>query len=247
MDRMAKIKKVYLDDLSVGEKVDMSLEIRLDNGQIIILSLNDKGDDPRFADIVAGRYMEQPTTDGERVYLPGGSSIGLNEIIATLRNGETTHKRDGKRWITAASLCVATAAVVFAAMAQSQIRMPNGNQAEGDRLTLNDQDIPLGSMGPDIAFSGLQGVTVPADTIEVDIPLINPEGNTCYFTFEIVADGETLYTSQFLKPGGRIENVTLRSPLARGEYDAVLKITAYAIDTLTEIDNVNVDFILTAE
>ena len=243
---MAKIKKVYLDDLSVGEKVDMSLEIRLDNGQIIIFSLNDKGDDPRFADIVAGRYMEQPKTDGERVYLPGGSSIGLNEIIATLRNGETTHRRDGKRWITAASLCVATAAVVFAAMAQSQIRMPNGNLSEGDRLTLNDQSIPLGSMGPDIAFSGLHGVTVPADTVEVDIPLINPAGNTCYFTFEIVVDGETVYASQFLKPGGRIESITLRKPLAKGEYDAVLKITAYTLDTLTEIDGVNVDFILTA-
>ena len=84
MDATAKIKRVYLDDLSHGEKSDVSLWIYLSNGQQIVLNLNEKRDDMLFAGVAAGRYNSDPLTDGSRFYWPDGPSFTLGNVVETL-------------------------------------------------------------------------------------------------------------------------------------------------------------------
>jgi hypothetical protein len=79
--------------------------------------------------------------------------------------------------------------------------------------------------------------------------LMNPEGNPCYFKFEIVLKdtGETIYESQYVPPGKTISDVTLTRPLSEGEYNATIKISTVALDQQTPLNGANVETVLIAK
>lgn len=91
-----------------------------------------------------------------------------------------------------------------------------------------------------IKIPGYSTITIPADTKNVQITLGNPEGNQCYFKFEVVIDGETLYKSDFVKSGYAIKNIELSKGLKKGNYDAVIKITPYSLDKESKYAGANV-------
>lgn len=98
-----------------------------------------------------------------------------------------------------------------------------------------------------IKIPGYPSITLPADTKDVTVALLNPEGNRCYFKFELVLkdSGETLYTSKLVPPGKCINNITLSKPLSAGEYDAVIKISTTSLeDGTTPMNGANVDTVL---
>ena len=82
-----------------------------------------------------------------------------------------------------------------------------------------------------IRIPGYPRITISADTKDVTMNLQNPEGNPCYFTFEIIlTEGEeTIYTSKLVEPGKAITDVTLSRALEKGEYPAVIKITTTSL------------------
>jgi hypothetical protein len=79
--------------------------------------------------------------------------------------------------------------------------------------------------------------------------LMNPEGNPCYFKFEIVLKDteETIYESQYVPPGKTISDVTLTRPLSEGEYNATIKISTVAMDQQTPLNGANVETVLIAK
>ena len=82
-----------------------------------------------------------------------------------------------------------------------------------------------------IRIPGYPSITVDAGKDNVTMNLFNPEGNPCYFTFEIVLSdtGETIYKSDMVEPGKAITNVKLQHPLAAGEHNAVIKISTASL------------------
>ena len=100
---------------------------------------------------------------------------------------------------------------------------------------------------PSIIFPGIESVTVKTDMRNADMLLRNPESNTCYLTFEIILkdSGESLYKSGMVNPGMCIEEITLNSGLPKGEYKAVMKIHAYAPESLKELNGADAEFIIT--
>lgn len=98
-----------------------------------------------------------------------------------------------------------------------------------------------------IKIPGYPSITLPADTKDVTVALLNPEGNRCYFKFELVLknSGETLYTSKLVPPSKCISNITLSKPLSAGGYDAVIKISTTSLeDGTTPMNGANVDTVL---
>ena len=91
-----------------------------------------------------------------------------------------------------------------------------------------------------IKIPGYSTITIPSNTKDVQITLGNPEGNQCYFKFEVVVDGETLYKSDFVKSGYAIKNIELSKGLAKGNYNAVIKITPYSLDKESKYAGANV-------
>ena len=91
-----------------------------------------------------------------------------------------------------------------------------------------------------IKIPGYSTIRIPSGTKDVQITLLNPEGNQCYFKFELLVDGESLYTSDFVQAGYAIENVELKKELEKGTYDAVIKITPYSLDKESQYAGANV-------
>ena len=96
-----------------------------------------------------------------------------------------------------------------------------------------------------------QGIKIPgygtiyfhAGKTDVKMILLNPEGNPCYFTFELVVDGVSYYTSGLVEPSKCIEDFKLTKPIPKGDYKAVLKIRAFSLDkSLAPMNGANVTF-----
>ena len=100
-----------------------------------------------------------------------------------------------------------------------------------------------------IRIPGYPRITVEADTTDVIMNLKNPEGNPCYFTFEIVLtdENETIYVSKMVEPGKAVTNVTLSRALNKGEYPAMIKITTTSLTDGLPMNGANVETTIVAQ
>lgn len=100
-----------------------------------------------------------------------------------------------------------------------------------------------------IRIPGYPSITIEADQPEVTMNLMNPEGNPCYFTFEIVLKetDETIYTSKMVEPGKAITDVTLNQALPAGKYPVIIKITTASLEDGSAMNGANVESILIAQ
>lgn len=100
-----------------------------------------------------------------------------------------------------------------------------------------------------IRIPGYPSITIDADTTDVKMNLMNPEGNPCYFTFEIILSdtNETIYTSKMVEPGKAITNVTLKHGLEAGEYPAVIRITTASLEDGSAMNGANVETTLVVQ
>ena len=91
-----------------------------------------------------------------------------------------------------------------------------------------------------IRIPGYPSITVDAGKDNVTMNLFNPEGNPCYFTFEIVLSdtGETIYKSDM---------VELQHPLEAGEHNAVIKISTASLTDGKAMNGANVETVLVAK
>ena len=101
---------------------------------------------------------------------------------------------------------------------------------------------------PDIVIPAYDRAAVPAGETGLQMTLLNPEANPCYFTFEIILEdtGESLYQSGLTGPAMCIDGPVLKKGLTQGEYKAALIIRAYELDSLAAISSVTVKFDLSA-
>ena len=102
-------------------------------------------------------------------------------------------------------------------------------------------DIENAVARPGVSIPGWSKMTIPADTTEIAVDFFNPESNAGYYsmTFELslAGSGEKLFTSGLILPGKRLKTVTFSRALPVGEYDAVLTVQPYSIDTLEPTNN----------
>jgi len=114
---------------------------------------------------------------------------------------------------------------------------------ENAKLYTGNNPEDRGGAASGIKIPGYGTVTLPANTTDVKMILLNPEGNTCYFTFELIVKGESYFISNMIEPSMCIEDLKLTKPLKKGEYKAILKVRTYTMDeNLTPLNNANVEF-----
>ena len=91
------------------------------------------------------------------------------------------------------------------------------NAGDWNGQTLPDKTEDAPAVG--IKIPGYPSITLPKDQKTVNVALLNPEGNPCYFTFEIVLKdtGESLYKSKLVPPGKAITEITMSRALSAGE------------------------------
>ena len=123
-------------------------------------------------------------------------------------------------------------------------RIPSAVKMAGVWLIPKTAEKPTG-----IRIPGYPSITIEADKKDVQMNLMNPEGNPCYFTFEIVLNDtdETIYTSKMVEPGKAITEVTLEKALAAGEYPATIKITTASLTDGSAMNGANVETTIIAQ
>ena len=129
-------------------------------------------------------------------------------------------------------VCLAAAATLFIVMSQKGLLTPE--------IEIKDGQAPLAL--PDfvedsgILYPVIRDVRLTADDTMASIILRNPEGNTCYLTFEIILaeTGESLYLSELVAPSAYIEEQKLARGFTEGRYEAELVIRVYDPLSYTE-------------
>ena len=118
----------------------------------------------------------------------------------------------------------------------------NAGDWNGQALPDKTDDAP--AVG--IKIPGYPSITLPADQQTVNVALLNPEGNPCYFTFELVLKDtdETLYKSKLVPPGQAIRSITMSKALSAGEYNATIKITTTSLEDGSAMNGANVETVL---
>ena len=118
----------------------------------------------------------------------------------------------------------------------------NAGDWNGEKLPDKTDDAPAEG----IKIPGYPSITLPKDQKTVNVALLNPEGNPCYFTFEIVLKdtGESLYKSKLVPPGKAINEITMSRALSAGEYDATIKITTTSVADGSAMNGANVETVL---
>ena len=118
----------------------------------------------------------------------------------------------------------------------------NAGQWNGHQLPDKTEDAP--AVG--IKIPGYPSITLPKDQKRVRVALLNPEGNPCYFTFELVLKetGESLYKSKLVPPGQAITEITMARALPAGEYAATIKITTTSLTDGSAMNGANVETVL---
>ena len=119
---------------------------------------------------------------------------------------------------------------------------PNADAWNGQQLPDKTEDAP--AVG--IKIPGYPSITLPKDQQTVNVALLNPEGNPCYFTFEIVLKdtGESLYKSKLVPPGKAITEITMSRALQAGEYAATIKISTTSVADGSAMNGANVETVL---
>lgn len=119
---------------------------------------------------------------------------------------------------------------------------PGADDWKGEKLPDKTDDAPAAG----IKIPGYPSITLPKGQRTVNVALLNPEGNPCYFTFEIVlkGTGESLYKSKLVPPGKAITEITMSNALPAGEYDATIKITTTSVADGSAMNGANVETVL---
>lgn len=135
----------------------------------------------------------------------------------------------------------------------------NWNRWFGDKSQITQADVDpdakdydgskpedKGGESEGIAIPGYPSIGLPAGTKDVQVALLNPEGNPCYFTFELVLKdtGESLYTSKMVPPGKAVTDIALARGLEAGDYSATIKITTSSLSDQSPMNGANVETVL---
>lgn len=115
---------------------------------------------------------------------------------------------------------------------------------DDSKLPNNDKDTtPNKEKGKGIVIPGYPYIELPKDTKNVQVVLLNPKGNPCYFTFEIVLKDtdETIYTSKHVPPGKAVTDLTLSKALSEGSYKATIKITTNSLSDMSPMNGANLE------
>lgn len=98
-----------------------------------------------------------------------------------------------------------------------------------------------------IRIRGFSRWSVPANTTQdIAVRLENPEGNRCYFTFEIVLNetNEVLYTSKMVPPGKAITSIDISKPMAAGEHEITINIRTNEIKTGAAMNSAKLEVVM---
>lgn len=115
---------------------------------------------------------------------------------------------------------------------QSKAAPNTGGMVVAEGTTEWDKTLSGSNSSAGIKIPGYSNLTIYRSADSVNISLVNPKGNPCYFqyTLEVAETGKTLYKSDLIKPGEAITSFQGKNIPAKGNYTLLLRISTYSMD-----------------
>lgn len=113
---------------------------------------------------------------------------------------------------------------------------------------ITDTDDDKNNEIPQIQVAGFSSWHIPAGkTQSIPVSLKNPEGNPCYFSFDIYLKDskDVLYSSKMVKPGDEIKRININKALSAGKYTAVVHINTNELETGSKMNDASFEVKLT--
>ena len=143
--------------------------------------------------------------------------------------------------IAALVLAFAAAAVIWAAVRPKEVTNYDAVRPKEvtnyDAVFEEDQERPENegeeaSVGRGIQIPGYKSIEIPAGTKDVSVELTNPEENQVYFqiSFYLPETDETIYSSDLIKPGQSLYEITLEKEMEAGEYPLTVQYATFTAD-----------------
>ncbi len=168
--------------------------------------------------------------------------------------GQTRQKKLMITITCLAALLLAVLLVFFSCQKEEPVQadtpfIPQIDDAAGEWNGMPTEPRETQPPAPGIAVPGYPYINIPANTQQVNLPLHNPEGNPCYFTFRLVMKDteEVLYESKQVPPGQGISSVTLNRGLEPGEHVVIIQISTNSLTDGSPMNGANMQSVLVAE
>ena len=161
------------------------------------------------------------------------------DVAKTVSTEKKLWRKRLKNAFILSGVCIVILAVMIMVYPLIDPSTSGGTQIDDGNVPLLSLPMPDDDARP---YSGSQGESNPvlvipsyerfaftAEDLIVRAALLNPEGNRCCLTFEIVLveSGDSIYLSGIVEPGLFIEDIMISRSFQKGEYRANLIIRAY--------------------
>lgn len=151
-------------------------------------------------------------------------------IMAVSPRGQEGYVRIVKKsllkiWITIAVLLVILAGVIIAAT------WDRGPTLDKNAIAYQLPGEVKNTDPESIMLPGFDTLVMNYNTHKVDIALLNPDGNDCYFRYHIVLkdSGEELYKTGLIKPGTAVTSFKVDKKLKKGKYPIVINVDTVSL------------------
>ena len=184
----------------------------------------------------------------------------LSEILATIKNRYFL-----RHCVLAVLLISVTVASVLLVTGRRDIappqaeevfeqtpELPEQTEQEAEEIQVEEEEkepereyIPVG----DIRIPHCGDIHYVLSTKTSDFYFENPSDNSCYLKVSITRldTKETIYSSTLISPGNSISAIGFSGKLTKqGNYDAMVKVDAYALDRMVHLNSLAIDTVIFA-
>ena len=95
-----------------------------------------------------------------------------------------------------------------------------------------------------ISIPGYESIEFKAGKKKQSSGFHNPENNSCYFVMTLIMDDETLWKSDYIKPGESINKIKLSRSLEAGEYSAKLKYECFTFNDKNPLNGADITLMI---
>ena len=156
------------------------------------------------------------------------------------RQEKTENRKSKRKWIIGG----VAAAVLVVAIAAGFLLKNNRNAAsDGLKVQKNtvewNQDMKSADEDAGIQIPYYSDVYMEGGTDTIDMTLVNPKENDCYFTYTFILSdtGEEIYQSDLIGPGRALEQVKLNQEVPNGTYKLNIRVDTYTMEDQETLNN----------
>lgn len=156
------------------------------------------------------------------------------------RQEKTGSRKSKRKWIiggiVAAVLVVAIAAGFL--LGNNRNAASNGLKVQKNTVEWN-QDMKSADEDAGIQIPYYSDVYMKGGTDTIDMTLVNPKENDCYFTYTFILSdtGEEIYQSDLIGPGRALEQVKLNQEVPNGTYKLNIRVDTYTMEDQETLNN----------